>query len=332
MRARTRLPALVAASALTIACAACGSAGSGSSGSGSSGSGSSGSGSSGSSAGAAAGFPVTISTMAGKVHISARPGAIVSLAPTATEMLYAIGAGSQVKAVDADSDYPANAPITKLSGYQPNVEAIAAYQPDLVVISNDLDGITAKLTALSIPVLDLPAAANLSQEYAEFEQLGRATGHLAQAQREDATLRAEISKIVAAEPAHSKPLTYYYEIATDPYYSVTSSTFIGSLLSLLGMKSIADAAKGAAASGGYPTLSAEYILKANPDYIILADTGPTAGGQSAATVSGRPGWSIVTAVKDKQIILLNADIASRWGPRVVQLLQAVAARLKPGSQ
>jgi iron complex transport system substrate-binding protein len=112
---------------------------------------------------------------------------------------------------------------------------------------------------------------------------------------------------------------------------VTSSTFIGGLLSLLGMKSIADSATGAAASGGYPTLSAEFILKANPDYIILSDTGPTGGGQDAKTVSSRPGWSVLSAVKDKHIILLNPDIASRWGPRVPDLLQDVAAAMKSGS-
>ncbi len=322
MRARTRqLPALVAAAALAIACAACGNSSPGQA-----------AGSSTSGAHSTAGFPTTISTFSGRVHITSRPDAIVSLAPTATEMLYAIGAGSQVKAVDSDSDYPRQAPVTKLSGYEPNVEAIAAYRPDLVVISNDIDGITAKLTELSIPVLDLPAAENLSQEYAEFDQLGSATGHLSQAKQEVAKLRTEISKIVATEPAHSAPLTYYYEIATDPYYSVTSSTFIGNLLSLLGMKSIADAATGAAAADGYPTLSAEFILKADPDYIILADTGPTGGGQDAATVSRRPGWSVLSAVRLKHIILLNPDIASRWGPRVPDLLQDVVAVLRSKSQ
>jgi iron complex transport system substrate-binding protein len=319
MRAHTRrLPALVAAAILASACAACGSspasttdqAGHASS----------------------AGFPVTVASLAGKVHIPDRPDAIISLSPTATEMLYAIGAGSQVKAVDDDSDYPRQAPMTKLSGYTPNVEAIAGYKPDLVVISNNIDDITAKLTSLSIPVLDLPAAANLSQEYAEFDQLGQATGHARQAQREVTRLRSAISKIVAAEPARPTPLTYYYEVSTDPYYSVTSTTFIGNVLSILHLKSIADTAKGAAAAGGYPSLSAEFILKANPDYIILSDTGPTGGGQTAATVSSRPGWSVMTAVKDKHIILINADIASRWGPRIVDLLQDVATALKSGSR
>lgn len=314
MRAFTRkLPAIVAAAALAAGAAAC--------------SNTSASSSSGSSAGSASakGFPVTVTTAGGKVHLTSRPNDIVSLSPTATEMLYAIGAGGQVKAVDSDSDYPANAPHSKLSAYQPNAEAIAAYHPDLVIISNDIGGIAAKLTALSIPVLQLPAAATVAGLYTEFAQLGAATGHVGQATTEDQRLRGDISRIVAAEPHHTAPLTYYYELGVDPFYSVTDSTFIGSLLSLLGMKSIADTATGAAAAGGYPSLSAEFILKANPDYIILSDTGPTGGGQSAGTVTVRPGWSVLTAVKNKHIILLNADIASRWGPRVVDLLQTVAA-------
>jgi iron complex transport system substrate-binding protein len=323
MRASTRqLPALVAAAAIAVACAACSSSPANPGSTSANGT---------SANGSSSGFPATIASFAGKVHVPARPVSIISLSPTATEMLYAIGAGSQVKAVDDDSDYPAQAPITKLSGYEPNAEAIVAYKPDLVVISNDIDGITAKLQALSVPVLNLPAAADLSQEYAEFDQLGRATGHLAQAEQEVTKLKSEVSAILAGEPRHSAPLTYYYEVSTDPYYSVTSSTFIGGLLSLLGLKSVADAATGAAASGGYPSLSPEFILKSNPDYIILSDTGPTGGGQDAATVASRPGWSVLTAVKDKHIILLNADIASRWGPRIVDLLQDVVTALKQGS-
>ena len=309
----TRL-ALVAVAALAVACAACGSSPATSAGSANSG----------------AGFPVTITTAAGTVHLASRPGAIVSLSPTVTEMLYAIGAGKQVKAVDSYSDYPASAPITKLSAFQPNAEAIAAYRPDLVIISNDINGITAKLKALSIPVLDLPAAANVSGVYAEITQLGEATGHEAQARGEDAALKADIGRIVASEPKHSRPLTYFYELGTNPYYSVTDSTFIGSVLALLGMTSIADTASGAAAAGGYPELSPEFILKSNPDYILLSDTGNN-GGEDAAMVYARPGWSALTAVKDKHVVALNGDIASRWGPRVVQLLEAVAAATKSGS-
>jgi iron complex transport system substrate-binding protein len=317
MRAITRARSAVVATALiAAACAACSSSPSSQGGSDTGVSG--------------AGFPVTVATAAGKTHVASRPDAIISLSPTVTEMLYAIGAGKQVKAVDDYSDYPKGAPMTKLSGFEPNAEAIAAYNPDLVIISNNIDGITAKLTALSIPVLDLPAAANVSGVYAEITELGRATGHVAQAQAEDNKIRSDIAAIVKSEPKHSKPVTYFYELGANPYYSVTDSTFIGSLLSLLGMRSIADTATGAAAAGGYPELSPEFILKANPDYILLSDTGDN-GGQTLASVAARPGWSALTAVKDKHVIVLNADIASRWGPRIVQLLQTVANAVKSGS-
>jgi iron complex transport system substrate-binding protein len=321
MRAITRqLPALMAVAAIAAASAACSNSSASVSSAGAAQSGS-----------AAAGFPLTVTTAGGKTHLTTRPDAIVSLSPTATEMLYAIGAGSQVKAVDVNSDYPAIAPITKLSGFQPNAEAIAGYKPDLVIISNNVDGIAAKLTALSIPVLTLPAAASLPDVYKQFTELGAATGHVTQAKSEDKKLAAAVASIVAAEPKRAKPLTYFYELSANPYYSVTDSTFVGSVLSLLGMKSIADAAAGAAAAGGYPELSPEYILKANPDYILLADTGSANGGQDAATVTARSGWSVVTAVKDKHILMLNADIASRWGPRIVDLLKTVATGLKSGS-
>jgi iron complex transport system substrate-binding protein len=270
-------------------------------------------------------FPVSVTAANGTIKVSKRPTSILSLSPTATEMLYSIGAGSQVKAVDSDSDYPPQAPRTKLSGFTPNIEAIVAEKPDLVVISFDSSVITKRLAPFSIPVLYLPAPTNLSGVYAEFDQLGEVTGHEQQARREVASLRSQISQIVAAMPHHAKPPTYYYEL-DQTYYSATSTTFIGRLLALLGMKSIADAAKGALASGGYPQLSAEYILKANPDYIILADT--ICCHQNAATVAARPGWSSLAAVKAHHVIGLNDDIASRWGPRIVDLLRTVLASIK----
>ena len=276
---------------------------------------------------ASSAFPVTVTAANGSVHLDKRPGAILSLSPTATEMLYAIGAGPQVKGVDNDSNFPPQAPRTKLSGFTPNVEAIAAEKPDLVVVSNNAATLTKRLAPFHIPVLWLPAPPNIGGVYSELGQLGEATGHDQQAGQEVATLRSQISKIVAAAPHHSKPLTYYYEL-DQTYYSVTSDTFIGKLLGLLGMKSIADSAKGAAAAGGYPQLSAEYIVKANPDFIILADT--LCCHQNATTVAARPGWSGLSAVKSKHVILLNDDVASRWGPRVVSLLRTVQAAIKGG--
>ncbi|MGH3125872.1 MAG: ABC transporter substrate-binding protein, partial [Streptosporangiaceae bacterium] len=283
MRSLTRrLPVFAALAALTVTAAACGSTQVSNTGASNTGA------TSGSSPAASTGFPVSLTAPNGTVKVASRPAAIVSLSPTATEMLYAIGAGSQVKAVDSLSDYPAQAPRTKLSAYQPNVEAIVAEKPDLVVESGDTGQLTKRLAAFSIPVLELPAPTRIAGEYTEFEQLGQATGHPAQAQQEVARLRTQLHQIAAAAPHHARPLTYYYEL-DQTYYSVTSSTFVGQLLALLGMKSIADQASGAAKSGGYPQLSAEYIIKANPDYIILADT--VCCHQDAATVAARAGWS-----------------------------------------
>jgi iron complex transport system substrate-binding protein len=273
-------------------------------------------------------FPARVMAANGTVRVTSRPTAIVSLSPTATEMLYAIGAGSQVKAVDSLSDYPPQAPRSKLSAYQPNVEAIVAEKPDLVVESGDTGQLTKRLAAFSIPVLELPAPAHIAGEYTEFSQLGRATGHLAQARQEVSQLRQQLHQIAAAAPHRAKPLTYYYEL-DQTYYSVTSATFVGQLLSLLGMKSIADQASGAAKSGGYPQLSAEYVVKANPDYIILADT--ICCHQDAATVAKRPGWSGLAAVRAGHVIALNDDIASRWGPRITDLLRTVEAGVAKGS-
>ncbi len=270
-------------------------------------------------------FPVTLKLSDGTFTFKSRPDAIVSLSPTSTEMLYAIGAGPQVKAVDSYSDYPPNAPKTTLSGYTPNVEAIAKYNPDLVVVSSDTTSFNTQMAALKIPVLYTPAAANLSQAYGEYGPLGKATGHVAQAKAEVASIKSKIAHIVATTPHAKKGTTYYYELEPD-YYSVTSATFVGKLFSLLGLTSIADSAKGVASSGGYPQLNAEFILKSNPTYIFLADT--ICCKATAASVAARPGWSALSAVKDRHIVPLNDDIASRWGPRITILLQDAADALE----
>jgi iron complex transport system substrate-binding protein len=269
-------------------------------------------------------FPLSIRAANGDIRIPARPIHIVSLSPSATETLYAIGAGSQVKAVDQFSDYPPGTPRTSLDGNQPNTEAIVSYHPDLVVTSGDPTGLTGQLAAFGIPVLSEPAATSLSNEYSEIDQLGEATGHTSQANAEVAHIQSQISSIVRRTPKPARPLTYYYEL-DQTYYSVTSATFIGKVLGLLGLKNIADAATGAASSGGYPQLSAEFIITANPDYVFLADT--ICCQQSAATVAARPGWSTLQAVRNGHVVPLNDDIASRWGPRIVDLLQTVANAL-----
>ncbi len=273
------------------------------------------------------GFPVTVAAANGDVTVEERPVAVVSLSPTATEMLFAIGAGDQVVAVDDQSNYPEEAPTTDLSGFTPNVEAIAAFEPDLVVVSFDPGDLVSSLEALGIPVLLQPAAVSLDDVYAQIEQLGAATGNLAEAAALVAEMQSEIDRIVASVPDRDEPLTYYHEL--DPtFYSVTSSTFIGQVYSLLGLESIADPAD--TDGFGYPQLSVEYILDQDPDLIFLADT--KCCGQSPETVAERPGWSELTAVRSGAVIPLDDDIASRWGPRIVEFLDVVAeavATLEP---
>jgi iron complex transport system substrate-binding protein len=263
-------------------------------------------------------FPVTIGAANGEITIEQRPQRIVSLSPTATEMLFAIGAGDRVVAVDAFSNYPAEAPTTDLSGFEPNVEAVAALDPDLVVVSDDLNDIVAALTAIQIPVIHLPAAVALDDTYAQTEQLGAATGNLGEAAAVVSSMRSDIEQLAGSVPEVGEALTYYHEL-DGSFFTVTSQTFIGQVYGLAGLENIADEAEGAGTQ--YPQLSAEYIIDADPDLVFLADT--KCCGESADTVAARPGWDQLTAVTGGAVVALDDDIASRWGPRVVNFLETV---------
>ena len=267
-------------------------------------------------------FPVTVDSSQGPVRIQARPERIVSISPTATEMLFAIGAGAQVVAVDDQSNYPAEAPTTKLSGFEPNVEAIARYDPDLVVTASDAGGVAKGLRALDVPVLGQPAAVDLSDSYDQLEELGRATGNPAGATSTISAMRDEIQRIVASVPPPGEPISVYHEL-DDTYYSATSSTFIGRVYEACGLHNIADEAKGGA--GDYPQLSAEFIVDQDPEMIFLADT--KCCGQDAETVAARPGWHDIAAVRDDHVVPVDDDIASRWGPRVVTFYRSVAEEI-----
>jgi iron complex transport system substrate-binding protein len=265
----------------------------------------------------AASFPVTIHTGNGDVVIKARPTRIVSLSPSATEDLFAAGAGKQVIAVDDQSDYPKQAPRTSLSGYTPNAEAIASYNPDLVVVSDRV--IVPELQKLGIQVLVEPAPDNIAQAYEEIRQIGRATGHVKQSTAVVRSMETQLTALIRSVPKASRHLKVYHEL--DPtYYSATSSTFIGRIYKLFGFRDIADAAD--ATHSGYPQLSAEYILAANPDIVVLADS--ICCGQTAATVAARPGWNGLSAVRQHRVIAIDDSVASRWGPRIVDFARAVA--------
>ena len=269
-------------------------------------------------------FPATITAGNGQVTIAAKPKRIVSLSSTATEILFAIGAGSQVVAVDDQSNYPPEsaAKKTTLSGFEPNVEAIAGYQPDLIVFADDTKKLSDSLKALQIPAIFHDAAKDLNNAYAQIKALGVATGHSGAADALVAQMRSEIGELVAKAPKPSTAFTYYHEL-DGTYFSVTSSTFIGKVYSLLGLKNIADPADKSGA--GYPQLSPEFIIQSNPSLIFLADI--KCCSVTAKAVAKRPGWDKIAAVTEGHVIELDDDIASRWGPRIVDLLRTVSDAL-----
>lgn len=267
-------------------------------------------------------FPVTVVTPAGKVTVSKRPQRIVSLSPTATESLFAIGAGRQVIAVDDQSDHPRAAPRTSLSGFTPNVEAIADYRPDLVVIAYDPKGLSGALRRLGITVLHHDGAKTLPGAYQQIRQLGLVTGNEARATRVVARMRSRIDRIVRANRATASRLSVYHELTPD-LYSAASRTFVGRVYAALGLRNIADAAD--TTGTGYPQLSAEYVVAASPDLIVLADT--VCCGQRPSTVSQRPGWDRISAVRTGSIVRMDDSIASRWGPRLVNFFRAMSSAL-----
>ncbi|WP_020671581.1 ABC transporter substrate-binding protein [Amycolatopsis nigrescens] len=271
--------------------------------------------------GAEGDFPVQVTPPGGApLTIDKRPERIVSLSPSSTETLYAVGAGPQVVAVDSASTYPEQAPKSELSGLNPDPEAILGKSPDLVVVSADLDNkLSGALARTGVKTLVLPDARTLDQAYAQFSLVGKATGHQHDGDDLASRTKADLEKIVADTPKPATPLSYYHEL-DQTFYSTTSATFIGQVYGLFGLRNIADG-DDPNASGGYPQLSADRILQANPDLIFLADT--KCCGQSAQTVAARPGWDTLSAVKQGTVVPLDDDIASRWSPRVVELARAV---------
>ena len=257
---------------------------------------------------------VTADTTAGE------PERIVSLSATATEMLYAIGAEEQIVAVDNYSNYPEAAAAfePKIDAFEPSVEAISELDPSVVLITYDPGNLQEQLEGLGIDVWFGAAATTLDDTYKQIEEWGDLTGKSEEAAALVDSIKTGIDEAVASVEAPAEGISYFYELDTN-YYSVTSNTFVGQLFSLFGAKNIADTAE---SGNDYPQLSQEFIVSANPQMIFLADT--KFEKQSAETVAARPGWGVLDAVKNNQIIGLDDDIASRWGPRVVELVGVIA--------
>jgi iron complex transport system substrate-binding protein len=251
-----------------------------------------------------------------------RPARIVSISATATEDLFAIGAGGEVVAVDEFSKYPPSAPRTKLSYISPSAEAISAYDPDLVVLALESNKVVPALGRLKIPVIVHKPAGDLGEAYSQIETLGLATGHREQAKRVVSRMKARVAEILKRLGSKPRGLSVYHEL--DPhYFSASSETFIGRIYKLVGLRNVAD---GATKGGEFPKLSAEYVVRENPDLIVLADT--VCCGQSLASLQKRPGLRDVAAVRNRNVLAVPDDLASHWGPRIVDFLDRVATEVE----
>ncbi|CAN2240998.1 FepB ABC-type Fe3+-hydroxamate transport system, periplasmic component [actinobacterium SCGC AAA044-D11] len=256
--------------------------------------------------------------------VNSAPKRIISLSPSATETLFAIGAGPQVIAVDDLSNYPSSAPITKLSAFSPNVEALVNYKPDLIILNADATKaleVKSALEKLKIKVFLEHAPDDLSEVYLEVSALGRATGNIVGARAVIAKMKSKINSAIKSG-RKLKKVSFFHEL-DDTLYTATSDTFIGKVYKDFNLSNIADPAANAD-SAGYPQLQSEYLIKANPKIIFLADAQY---GESISTLAKRPGWNGISAVSKRHVISLPEDIPSRWGPRLADFYQFIATAI-----
>jgi iron complex transport system substrate-binding protein len=252
------------------------------------------------------------------------PKRIISLSPSATEDLFALGAGKQVIAVDDNSNYPTNAPKSKLSSFNPSAEAIAKYKPDFVIIQSSAtkaDLVINQLKALKIKVYIERTPTDINGVYKEITEIAHIVGKANNAIKLNKKIKQARATAISNSNGRANS-TIFHEL-DNTLYSATSATFIGKIYADLGLKNIADNAS-RADDGGYPQLQNEYVISANPQYIFLADAQY---GETAAKIGGRPGWSAISAVKNGKVVELPADISSRWGPRIINFYNLISNAL-----
>ena len=252
---------------------------------------------------------------------------VVSLAPSNTEILYAIGAGSQVVGRDTLSDYPEAAKTATDIGSAfeaLNTELIVSLKPDLVLAAeiNTADQVKA-LEDLGLTVYYLKNPVTLEELYGNLEIVAQLTGHASDAAKVIDELKARVAAVdEKIATAAEKPTVFYELDATDPAkpYTVGKGTFITLLIERAGGQNIAGDLD------AYPQLSLEQVVAADPDFIILGDS---AYGTTPETVATRPGWDGLSAVKNNQVFPFDDNLVSRPGPRLVDGLEALAKLLHP---
>jgi iron complex transport system substrate-binding protein len=272
-------------------------------------------------------FPVEVDGSDGKrITFDEAPTRIVSLSPGATEILYALGAESALVAVDHQADFPEAAAnfATKVDAFEPNVEAIAALDPDLVVVATDSGGIVGALGSLGIRTLFIDLNTDITTVEDVLGQIsiyGRITGKTAEASRLIASLQERV-EAVEERAANVSPSPKVYHELDSTFYSASDQSFIGDLYRLLNAENIA----GDGGGSPYPQLTQEAIIAANPTIIVLADEE---FGVTVDSVKARPGWNAIDAVQNDRIYGVDPDIISRPGPRIVDALEMLADRFYP---
>ena len=252
---------------------------------------------------------------------------VISLAPSNTEILFAIGAGSQVVGRDQLSDFPAEAGnVTDIgSSFEAlNTELIVSLKPDLVLAAEiNTPEQVKQLEDLGLTVYYLKNPLTLEEMYSNLELVAQMTGHETEAATLIESLKARVSAVdEKIAPISSRPGVFYELDATDPAkpYTAGKGTFITQLIERAGGQNIA------ADIDGYPQLSLEQVVAADPAFIILGDS---AYGVIPESIASRPGWENLSAVKNNQVFPFDDNLVSRPGPRLVDALEELAKLLRP---
>ena len=245
------------------------------------------------------------------VTLTEAPKRIVSLAPHATEIICAIGAGESLAAVDKFANCPVGSKSKpEVDGFTPSVEAIAALKPDFVYMVFDPGEVAASLRRLDIKVFNLDVPNSLDGVFEHIQIWGRITRHEDDATDVVGDMKKQRDDVLKSVPSSGGP-RYFHEL--DPeLFTVREDTFEGSLYALLKAENIA---KGA--DSPYPQLSTEAVVGRDPQVIVLLD------GQTAADVRARPGWQNIAAVRNNKICVLNPDLLSRPGPNIIDGLESL---------
>ena len=251
---------------------------------------------------------------------------IVSLSPALTEVLFAVGCGDRIVLRDGWSDFPEAArAIPAVRGFAPNAEAILAARPDLVLTHFPPPALRTALQGARVPWLSF-APPDLNGVAASIREVGKACGQPAAAEKLAAAFQARLAEVVRRVAARPKPRVFYEMDAGDGGrpYTIGAKAFGHAVLAAAGGANVF-----AQAGESWFQVSAESLLGADPDVILLADADSMEQPQSPASVAARPGWAALRAVRDGHVFPLHADWVSRPGPRLASGVEQIARLLHP---